>query len=365
MLPMPLILGALCATGFYTGVFPKDMIVTANMIAVGTIAFHVLVVHSGTLIDLSLIRSHWRDALICLTGALLLTPAIALGLRGIVGRELALIAPGCVVGGGASCAIASRFVMDKAPALSVFPWMAFMVQGLFCVPLTTFALKKESGALLSCLRDGRVDAATTASPLPQPEPAALCGRLPAAYKTTAYYLVTVLAVSVCNRYLHALLPEGWRLNLNVTALLLGFAFGRLGLLEKGPLFRSDSYGLLLLGLMGLFANTIANNTAANLLRLLPPLLLVFAVSTAVLAFTGIVMAKIMGCRPWRGIILTMNCMMGFPVNRMLVQNASSIGANETERAFLTAQLSPLLGVGTMLISNAISILMVSISVNLI
>ena len=48
---LPLIYGVIFIIGFATGNLPKDMLLSANMIAVGTIAYNVLVVHSGTMIN--------------------------------------------------------------------------------------------------------------------------------------------------------------------------------------------------------------------------------------------------------------------------------------------------------------------------
>lgn len=364
MLPMPLILGVLCAAGFYTGLFPKDMMVTANMIAIGTIAFNVLVVHSGTLIDVRLIRQNWKDALTVVLPALCLIPISLLVLQPLFGREIAFLAPGAAVGGGAACAIASRWVLDKNPAVAVFPWMLFMFQGVFCAPIVRFALKKESMRLLAWLRSG----ALTPPPLREmrpPERLVPISRIAAPYKTPAYYLGAVMAVSVLNKYLLTLLPAGVSINLNVTALLLGVLFRSLGLLERGPLLSSDSYGLLLMGLMGLFANTIANNTLLNLLRLLPAVLGSLLLSTLVLTGSGLIAARIGRFSPWRGILLTMNSMMGFPVNKALIAEASVQAADPQEAGFLAAQLGPALGMGTMLVSNALSILVASVLVSIV
>lgn len=376
---MPLLFGAVFIVGFALGWLPRDMIVSSNMIAVGTIAFNVLVIHSGTMIDLRMLRAKKADVLIALTAALVLAPVVSLGLRPFIGRELALLAPGAVVGGGASCAIASRWVLDAHPGIAVFPWMIFMFQGLFSVPVVTWALKKEAAALLAELR-AKAPAAAGGVPLPAGPPSdrppagppmqaphGLCARLPASYKTTAYYLGSVMLVAVLNKWLHAvlLIPNGVNVNINATALLFGLILGQAGLLDPGPLNKSDSYGLLLLGLMGLMANTMANNPPENILRLLPPLLLVFVVSTAVLTTVGALGARKMGLRPSHGIALTMNCVMGFPVNGMLVKNAASVGADERERGYLAGRLAPLLGVGTMLIGNAVSIFLVSFLVALV
>ena len=190
-------------------------------------------------------------------------------------------------------------------------------------------------------------------------------RIPANYKTTAYYLGMVMAISVLNRYLLSLLPSGWNINLNVTALLLGFLFARFGFLEKAPLFASDSYGLLLLGLMGLFANMIARTPLMILLRLLLPVLVTLALSTLVLVFGGIIAARLFGFSVWRGLILTMNTMMGFPVNKALIEEAAQAANNPAEKGFLASQFGPALGMGTVLVSNALSIVTASVFVNLI
>lgn len=369
MLPMPLLLGIFCAIGFHSGVFPADMMVLANMIAVGTIAFNVLVVHSGTMLDKSLFK-RWQDTLTVLVPSLLLIPICLLVLTPLFGRDIAFLAPGSALGGGAACAISSRWVSDKNPAVSAFPWMLFMFQGVFCIPILRFALKKEAHRLLGALRSEGNAAplqASTTMPTPQvpDKELTLLGRIPADYKTTAYYLGTVMAVSVLNKFLLSLLPSNWNINLNVTALLLGFLFARLGLMEKAPLFASDSYGLLLLGLMGLFANTIARTPLASLLNLILPVLVTLAISTIVLVIGAVLAARIGKFSVWRGLILTMNTMMGFPVNKELIAEATQIADTPAEKGYLASQFGPALGIGTVLVSNALSIVTASIFVNLI
>ena len=56
----------------------------------------------------------------------------------------------------------------------------------------------------------------------------------------------------------------------------------------------------------------------------------------------------------------MICMMGFPVNEMYLAIAEKKAKTETERKYLKSQLGISLGIGTTLVSNALSILVVSI-----
>lgn len=367
--PMPLLMGAVFILCFGMNWFPSDMILSSNMIAVGTIAFNVLVIHSGTMISAQLLRMQKSGVAVCLLATLAMFAAVCFGLRPVIGKNLSLLAPGAIVGGGASCAIASRWVVDTAPGVSVFPWMIFMFQGLFSVPLTCWALKRESVLILDRLRRGEIK--PPAGPPPEEKPRGIVGKIPSNFKTTAYYLGTIMIVSVVNKLLIGWINGqfGLDLNVNMTALLLGFILGQLGLLDKSPLFKSDSYGLLLLGLMGLMANTLANTikngTVFAVLGLLPPLLLAMAVGTLVLALCGAFLGKRFGMGAYRGIAMCANCITGFPVNGVLVERFSKMGANPMEQAVLKSQIGPVLGLGTMLISNGISIFMVSILVSFI
>ena len=171
-----------------------------------------------------------------------------------------------------------------------------------------------------------------------------------------------MIVTVLNNLLHGTVLAGMNINPNLTALIFGCILGSVGLMDQAPLFKSDSYGLLILGLMGLMANTLAGYSWKELAAFLPPLILVFVVSTILLILCGVIGARICHFSAEHGIALTMNCMMGFPVNQMLTEQAASIGEREPERGYLKSQVGAVLGMGTMLISNAVTIVIVSVMV---
>ncbi len=358
LIPMPLIYGLLFAVGFAAGFLPRDLLLSSNMVTVGTIAFNMLVIHSGTMIDLRLLWRRRKETALCLlcTAAMVAGVLLVMGL--VMGWDLALLSPGVVVGGGAACAIASRAVMAAHPEISVFPWMVFMFQGLFAVPVVTAALKKESAAFL---REAGPAAAPAGGP-PQAAAFGPCARLPQKYKTPAYYMGIIMVVAVANQALHATLLAPLGLNLNVTALPLGILLGHFGILDRGPLFRSNSYGLLILSLMGLMANTLANTAAAAMLQLVAPVLLALAVGTVLLAGCGWLLSLPLGLRPWQGVAMAVNAVMGFDVNRMLVENASA-AAPEAQRQALAGHLSSVLGISTTLVSSGVSIFLASILAN--
>ena len=364
--PMPLFYGLFFAIGFAVGWLPPDMLLAANMVTVGTIAFNVLVIHSGTMINLPMIVAKWRESLTAILSALIMTAVCLLVLPPLIGRKLALLAPGAVIGGGASCAIGSRWVMDAHPEISFFPWMIFMFQGIFSVPVVSWALKKERDVLLKQMEGAPAPAAGSAGrpPVNPFAPFGPCAKIPKAYKTTAYYLGLIMVATVLNYALQGTLLKNAGINPNITALLIGLILGNLGLMDRAPLFQSDSYGLLILSLMGLMANNLAHTPWQLLVSFVVPVLVSLAVGGVVLFLCALLFAKVFHMSPYRAIILTMNSIMGFPVNQeLMAQTIRSVP--EQYRGAVAGQLTPVLNLGTSLISNGLSIFIVSILVALV
>lgn len=352
MVPMPLLFGVLFSAGFASGILPKDLILSSNMVTVGTIAFNVLVIHSGTMIDLRSLLKRKKELLMILASVAVLTAVSLPVLHLLIGRDLAMLSPGAVIGGGATCAIGSRWVSSVRPEISFFPWLIFMLQGIFSVPVVKWALKKESARILSECSGAHV------SPPPKPPvPATPVSKLPEKYKTPAYYLGTIMFLAVLNYALQAVLPSA--VNPNITALLIGIAASNAGLIDRAPLFRSDSYGLLILSLMGLMANNLASTPVRVLLSLTVPALAALAVGSAVLTACGWFLAKPAGISPYAGIAMMMNSVMGFPVNRELADEIAQRAPEQT-REMIRGRVLSCIGPGTALVSNGISIILISI-----
>lgn len=367
ILSMPLILGVLAIIGFQTGILQKDFIEASNMIVVGTIAYNLLVINSGTMINTKFILKDWKNALVLLVSSLILTLIVGFGLSTIIGRELSILSSGSIIGGGATCAIASYMTMRTNPSLSVFPWLIFMFQGLFAVPIIMLMLKKEAQVLLLEYRGRDMEIYQAERPNHNrgkfKDNLKLYEQIPQKYKSTAYYLGLIMLINVMNKWLHSKI--GIPLNQNATALLAGFIFGQIGIIDTAPLHKADSFGLLLLGLMGLMVNTLSKNTVFTLLRFATPLLIVVSVSTIVLIVTGFLASKVLKTSPYGRIAMTLNCMVGFPVNKLIIDRSISITADEGEKGYLNSKLAPLLNIGTMLIVNTVSIIIISVMINFI
>lgn len=359
-LPMPLVFGVLLCIGFAKHILPEDMLLSANLVSVGTIAFNVLIVHSGTMLDFRTIKMKKTETLHVVACSLIMTVLLVGILWPVFGRSLALLSPGAIIGGGASCAIGSRWVMDKYPSLSFYPWIIFMFQGFFAMPFLFWALRKEAKQLEDELPDG----AEVARHKKTEGKKKTVDRLPAEYKTTAWYLGTIMLLTALNNLLHSTLLRNSGINPNITALLFGMIAANLGLIDRAPLFRSDTYGLLILSLMGLMANNLAHTSLTTLLSLVAPTLFSLFIGTLILAFCGYFLGKRMSIGPYAGMVLALNSIMGYPVNRSLASLIAKTAAPDKQGAVEGALLSQL-NFSTTLISNGLSVIIIGILVSLI
>lgn len=342
---------------FIGKVIPKDFIEVSGMQLVGNMCISMLIINMGTTFDLDQIKREWKTVVICLITCLLLVVIVGFGLRPVVGKEIALISPGPIAGGGAAAAVVSREIVRIKPQLAAYPWLIFMMQGLIGFPLCSWAMRKAMKKNLAMLREGTFKIPGQ-QVLATNKKLKLCDRIPKDYKTTAYYWSYLLVLSVFNLWLqHAFLGR-LRINTNITAVIIGILVGSLGLVDRGGLAKSDSMGMLFLGLYGLMASSFAGISWKQLLSMVTPLLIVFAISTVIMIVTGILGAKLFKMSRYRGIAISINCYVGFPYNFLLCKEAiAALTDDPKERQILEDDMMP-----TMVTASLISVTLVSVLV---
>lgn len=333
-------LGVLCIAGFATGLLPADIAEKSRMRDLGFIAFNVLMVHSGTLLDFGFIRRNRKGALIGLSAVLASLAASFLCVMPLAGRQVAAATAGPLLGGGGAAAIAANALMGTMPRMSAWPWLLFMLQGFFGVPLFMYAASRaKSEEPYIGQKPGHSpakDAVSSSSRMPGP----LYERIPQRYKTTAYYLGLLMAAAVLNRWLYASFLSWTGVGSTTTALLLGTVLNELGLLDRDPLGSSGAMGFLMLGLMSLMALVLARTPLMSIISMLPVALAAFFSFTALLAATGAVLGRMSGIGAWAGIAIAAGCMVGNPfVGMMFRESKSKAGQAFLNDAIAAASLA--------------------------
>lgn len=356
-IPSVFLVGVIFMILFVGKVIPKDFIDNSYMELVGKITLTMLIINMGTTFDLAQIKKEWKTVLICLTVSLCLIVVVGFGLRPIIGKELALMSPGPVAGGGAAAAMVAAAIAQIKPQLASYPWLIFMLQGLIGFPLCSWAMRKELEAKkLSIEKNGYIKVSDQQSR--EGKARRLCDRVPHAYKSTAYYWSSLLVFAVLNIAFVKAISGVININTNVTAIILGVVLSQLGILERDPLGKSNSMGMLFLGLIASMANSFAMVGASELFAMVKPLVIVFAVSTLIMFVIGIVGAKVFKISKYRGIAIALNCYVGFPYNYMLCREAvEAMTEDEEKQKVLEDDLMP-----TMIVASLISVTLVSVIV---
>lgn len=314
---LPFALGIISALGFAFGIIPTDIARVSRLRDVGFIAFNVLVVHSGTLINLKAIRAKRAASLIGLVSIVMLMLVFALVLTPVFGSAIALYSVGPVVGGGAANAIASNALFRKAPELAIFPWLIFMFQAFFGLPIFALSLKKEAQSLVkgkgqAFFPEAAAIAEQAASGSGTKIKEALWHRVPVPYRGAAYYLASLMALAFLNNFIYGAFLARFGMHPAMSALVLGIIFGQLGILEPDPLSKADSMGLLMLGLMALMVDAMAQTPALALLKLAPIAIISMTLGTLVLLAVGLLSSRILGLSKSKALMLVSACMVSLP-----------------------------------------------------
>lgn len=356
-IPSVFLVGAIFMVLFVGKIIPSDFIDSSYMELVGRITLTMLIINMGTTFDLSQIKKEWKTVLVCLAVSLSLILVVGFALRPVIGRELAVMSPGPIAGGGAAAAMVAAAIAEIKPQLASYPWLIFMLQGLIGFPLCGWAMRRE---LLNkkMLMDKEGYVKDTIQQMKRTEKKRICDSVPQSYKSTAYYWTSLLIFAVLNIAVNKAFLGQFKINTNVTAIILGVALSHFGILEKDPLSKSNSMGMLFLGLIASMANSFAMVGAEELLAMIKPLVIVFAVSTLVMFIIGIIGAKIFKMSKYRGIAIALNCYVGFPYNYMLCKEAVTSMTNDAEKQkLLEEDLMP-----TMIVASLISVTLISVIV---
>ena len=360
-----LIVIALCfMVGFWT-VFPKDILDTSMMSSLREITMLYILLQVGARFNLQLVRKDWR--VVVTTLAAVLGILVVVGTLGwlIFGKESALVAIPPLTGGG----MATIIMSDAAAAmgleqLAMMATIIYVLQGFVGFPLTSFFLRREGLVLLKGLRDDPSRLATTAQ-----EAAADAGKarktlnslVPEKYKSVAYYLakLSVLAwiVTLVDGF------TGAYVNISIPMILVGFLAGHFGLLEKDPLTKANSGGILQMALTASLMRYFAQSTPQQVASLILPVAVFLLLATVGIVLFSMPVGRKLGYSTNLSIAIGLNCFLGFPYNYVITNEVvNALGETEEERRYLDSVLMPKMIIGSVVAVSVVSAIVAGIVV---
>lgn len=336
-IPSLLIVSVIFLIGHWSGLFPRDILDISYVNQIRQITLLFILLHVGTMFDINQIKQDWKTVVITLSAVLgIIVIAGALGFL-FFGKEMTVASIPPLTGGGMASILMSDAAMEKGfDHIAMLATLVFVFQGFFGFPLTSFFLRKESRNMLRAFRTGKAvnyqKASKAQGGAVKTEKRTLNSMVPEKYKTYTYYLaklgVLSLIVYFINQYTGKYFSDTI---LYITFGILGVIFG---FLEKEPLKKAESYGILQLCLTASFMRNFANSTPQQLMELIVPIL---------------------GFLLFASIAIGLNCFLGFPFNYIITEEAIAASAeNEEERQYLNGVLMP-----KMIIAGIVAVSIVS------
>ncbi|MBC1499051.1 hypothetical protein HB943_00455 [Listeria weihenstephanensis] len=337
--------------GFKTNIFPEDLLTSSSLLALGQTVVGFIIVHIGTMISLDELKKQWKTVVIGVAAVLGIVAFLFLIGSFFLDQNFVIAAIGAISGGTISVIIVQDAALASGLMLvAVFPVLIAAFQGLIGFPLTSLILRKEANRLKGEYRAGTLQVVKAEEHHEEGKTI-----LPKALQTTAGTLFVVGVVVVLAAYVNNI-TDGV-LNKFVVALLLGILLRAFGVFKPNILSGIDAYGLMMLAILIIIFGPLATSSVDDLIALIGPLCIAFAIGvTGSVAFSAI-MGKILGYSLSMSIAIGLTTLYGFPGTMILSQEAArSVGENEQEIAAIEGQILPkmiIAGFSTVTITSVI------------
>ncbi|EUJ31400.1 hypothetical protein [Listeria cornellensis] len=321
--------------GFKTNIFPEDLLSSSSLLALGQTVVGFIIVHIGTMISLDELKKQWKTVVIGVAAVFGIAAFLFLIGSFFLDENFVIAAIGAISGGTISVIIVQESALASGLLLvAVFPVLIAAFQGLIGFPLTSIILRKEANRIKGEYRAGNIQ--VEKAEVHHDEAKTM---LPKALQTTAGTLFVVGVVVMLSIYIDTI--TNGVLNTFVVALLFGIALRAFGVIKPNILSGIDAYGLMMLAILIIIFGPLATSSVDDLVALIGPLCIAFAIGVSGSVIFSAVMGKILGYSISMSIAIGLTTLYGFPGTMILSQEAArSVGENEQEIAAIEGQILP-------------------------
>ncbi len=363
-IPSLLIVAICFLTGYWT-IFPKDILNISMIMSVRTITMFMILLQVGAMFSLNELKQEWRAVIITLLSVA--GVIVFAGIAGVLFFDLdtAIVAIPPLTGGG----IATILMSDAAAAagmaeLAMLASIIYIMQGFVGFPLTSFMLRRAGQKLLTGFRSGDMLLAGNAKEnkpkqVEKKTRKTFNDMVPEKYKVPSYYLAKLALLALLAIFLESVTG----LNSSLTMIIVGVLAAHFGILEKDPLKKANSFGILMLCLTASFMRYFADASPQQVFSLILPVVVFLLFASIGIAVFSIPLGKKFGYPIELSVAIGLNCFLGFPYNFVITNEViSSLAENQEESDYLDGILMPKMIIGSMVAVSMVSALIASILV---
>lgn len=160
--------------------------------------------------------------------------------------------------------------------------------------------------------------------------------IPPQYETPFVAFLQLAVIAALAQYFGTISGLGW----SFMTIVVGLILGLLGFVRLNMLDRTQSFGLVMIGIYAMVFQVVNDLTFAEILSKIIPILMPVILGGTGLVLGGMLGAKIFGYDIWLGASATIGLFYLFPgVKNVIEEVARSLSRNEDERQYLVAKVS--------------------------
>ena len=199
------------------------------------------------------------------------------------------------------------------------------LQSMIGMPISSFCLKKELAKMKAENRFSAEGEVKSAFKLPETN---LFKDPKGVFDSSTYKFFKLAFAAVLANVLTNL--TGGALNVNVSYLIVGVLLRKVNFLQKNMLQSAGGYGICMMAIYGLMFNGFAGISPSDLMRMLVPIIGMFALGVVGIGILAAITGKFVGYSPAVAIAVGMTALYGYPGTEVLSKEVVSSMKDFTE-----------------------------------
>ena len=352
IVPSILIFLILLLSGVWGGLLPKEIIDLGGFSeAMTEVIMVVIVVNMGSSLSLDSLKKEWKTVLIGI-GAIVGIAAVILPIGSMIyDWQTAVVAAPPIAGGFVAAFEMSKTSLAKGlPHLSTIALLLLALQEFPVYFILPGLLRSETLRRLDLFRKGELKAVSAEA---EENKKRLIPAIPEKYMDTSTYLfllglvgmIAILCSTLSGKIFNSF-GVAFKISPTIFALLFGIIAGEIGLLERKSLQKANCFGFFVVASVVGVMGGLVNSSMEEILALIVPLVVLIFLGIIGMAIGGIIVGKLLKLTWQMSFAIALNCLIGFPVNFLLTNEAINVLAKtEEEKDFLTNTMVPTMLVG--------------------
>lgn len=318
----------------WTGILPAEILEKSQFPALGAILIGPAILHMGTMIPFSLLKSQIKAVIISLGGVLFSGILILTIIPLIFDYPTAVAGVGPISGGIIALIITSDKLTEIGlTSLVIIPALIVAFQGVLGMPLAMTFMRKYAGRIQKDMDNGTfIPMASEEVVFNEEKNSRKKGPLTSSTTLKLFYIFVGASVGVA---LGTVTP----IHYTLWCLAIGIIGLKIGIFEPKMLEKANSFTVTMIGIIFVVIGTMAGVTPSQVLNNLPSIILILVIGTIGMLLGGYVMSKLLKWHPYKGMPVALTALFGFPGDYILCEEVSrSMARNKKEEEVIFNEL---------------------------